>query len=300
MNLELAEPAVVETLGKDVQGLLTGQKTVAQTLADLDAAWGTVGTAHRPGDRRRLGGRLRSPSRVRSTAPCRTCLSTLRPLVGDAGGPAGRCRGSGSSRPSPWCSRSGTSRRAPARGTRSPTGTGSAGTRPGSGSTTSARSSTTRAARGALKHTLELAFAFVIISNVIGLALALATPPDAQDPRPPARDLLPAGRDELARRLVRLAVHLQLRRSAQQRCSTRIGLESLQAAVDGRPDVGAVDDLRRPRLAVRRPLDGHVPRRAWRGSPRSSTRRRRSTARRRSGGSGRSRCRYSRPRSPSA
>ncbi len=26
-------------LGKDVQGLLTGQKTVAQTLADLDAAW---------------------------------------------------------------------------------------------------------------------------------------------------------------------------------------------------------------------------------------------------------------------
>ena len=41
MNLSWPNPAVVETLGKDVQGLLTGQKTVAQTLADLDAAWGT-------------------------------------------------------------------------------------------------------------------------------------------------------------------------------------------------------------------------------------------------------------------
>jgi hypothetical protein len=40
MNLSWPNPAVVETLGKDVQGLLTGQKTVAQTLADLDAAWG--------------------------------------------------------------------------------------------------------------------------------------------------------------------------------------------------------------------------------------------------------------------
>lgn len=41
MNLSWPNPAVFETLGKDVQGLLTGQKTVAQTLADLDAAWGT-------------------------------------------------------------------------------------------------------------------------------------------------------------------------------------------------------------------------------------------------------------------
>jgi ABC-type glycerol-3-phosphate transport system substrate-binding protein len=41
MNLSWPNPAVVETLGKDVQGLLTGQKTVAQTLTDLDAAWGT-------------------------------------------------------------------------------------------------------------------------------------------------------------------------------------------------------------------------------------------------------------------
>ncbi len=41
MNLSWPNPAVVETLGKDVQGLLTGQKTVAQTLADLDTAWGT-------------------------------------------------------------------------------------------------------------------------------------------------------------------------------------------------------------------------------------------------------------------
>jgi raffinose/stachyose/melibiose transport system substrate-binding protein len=41
MNLSWPNPAVFETLGKDVQGLLTGQKTVAQTLTDLDAAWGT-------------------------------------------------------------------------------------------------------------------------------------------------------------------------------------------------------------------------------------------------------------------
>jgi raffinose/stachyose/melibiose transport system substrate-binding protein len=41
MNLSWPNPAVFETLGKDVQGLLTGQKTVTQTLADLDAAWGT-------------------------------------------------------------------------------------------------------------------------------------------------------------------------------------------------------------------------------------------------------------------
>ena len=39
MNLSWPNPAVVETLGKDVQGLLTGQKTVDQTLADLDKAW---------------------------------------------------------------------------------------------------------------------------------------------------------------------------------------------------------------------------------------------------------------------
>ena len=39
MQVEWSNPAVFDTLGKDVQGLLTGQKTVAQTLADLDAAW---------------------------------------------------------------------------------------------------------------------------------------------------------------------------------------------------------------------------------------------------------------------
>ena len=39
MNLSWPNPIVFGTLGKDVQGLLTGQKTVAQTLADLDAAW---------------------------------------------------------------------------------------------------------------------------------------------------------------------------------------------------------------------------------------------------------------------
>lgn len=39
MNLSWPNPKVVEVLGKDVQGLLTGQKTVEQTLADLDAAW---------------------------------------------------------------------------------------------------------------------------------------------------------------------------------------------------------------------------------------------------------------------
>jgi ABC-type glycerol-3-phosphate transport system substrate-binding protein len=39
MQVEWSNPAVFDTLGKDVQGLLTGQKSVAQTLADLDAAW---------------------------------------------------------------------------------------------------------------------------------------------------------------------------------------------------------------------------------------------------------------------
>jgi len=39
MQVEWSNPAVFDTLGKDVQGLLTGQKTVTQTLADLDAAW---------------------------------------------------------------------------------------------------------------------------------------------------------------------------------------------------------------------------------------------------------------------
>jgi raffinose/stachyose/melibiose transport system substrate-binding protein len=40
MQVEWSNPAVFDTLGKDVQGLLTGQKTVAATLSDLDAAWG--------------------------------------------------------------------------------------------------------------------------------------------------------------------------------------------------------------------------------------------------------------------
>jgi raffinose/stachyose/melibiose transport system substrate-binding protein len=39
MQVEWSNPAVFETLGKDVQGLMTGQKTVAATLRDLDAAW---------------------------------------------------------------------------------------------------------------------------------------------------------------------------------------------------------------------------------------------------------------------
>jgi raffinose/stachyose/melibiose transport system substrate-binding protein len=39
MQIEWSNPAVYDTLGKDVQGLLTGQKTVSATLADLDAAW---------------------------------------------------------------------------------------------------------------------------------------------------------------------------------------------------------------------------------------------------------------------
>ena len=41
MNLNWPNPEIVDVLGKDVQGLLTGQKTVTQTLADLDAAWGS-------------------------------------------------------------------------------------------------------------------------------------------------------------------------------------------------------------------------------------------------------------------
>jgi raffinose/stachyose/melibiose transport system substrate-binding protein len=32
-------PAVYDALGVGVQGLLTGQKTVDQVLADMDAAW---------------------------------------------------------------------------------------------------------------------------------------------------------------------------------------------------------------------------------------------------------------------
>jgi raffinose/stachyose/melibiose transport system substrate-binding protein len=40
MENEWSNPAVFDTLGRDVQGLLTGQKTVTQMLADLDAAWG--------------------------------------------------------------------------------------------------------------------------------------------------------------------------------------------------------------------------------------------------------------------
>jgi len=39
MYAEWSNPAVFDTLGKDVQGLLTGQKTVAATLGDLDRAW---------------------------------------------------------------------------------------------------------------------------------------------------------------------------------------------------------------------------------------------------------------------
>jgi raffinose/stachyose/melibiose transport system substrate-binding protein len=39
MQVEWSNPAVYDALGKDVQGLLTGQKSVAQTLSDLDAAW---------------------------------------------------------------------------------------------------------------------------------------------------------------------------------------------------------------------------------------------------------------------
>jgi raffinose/stachyose/melibiose transport system substrate-binding protein len=40
MQIEWSNPAVFDTLGKDVQGLLTGQKNVSTTLRDLDAAWG--------------------------------------------------------------------------------------------------------------------------------------------------------------------------------------------------------------------------------------------------------------------
>lgn len=39
MNLEWRNPAVFETLGKGVQGLLTGQRTPDQILRDMDAAW---------------------------------------------------------------------------------------------------------------------------------------------------------------------------------------------------------------------------------------------------------------------
>ncbi|GAA1660392.1 ABC transporter substrate-binding protein [Microbacterium lacus] len=39
-NATWPNPAVYEALGTGVQGLLTGQKTVDQVLADMDAAWG--------------------------------------------------------------------------------------------------------------------------------------------------------------------------------------------------------------------------------------------------------------------
>ena len=140
------------------------------------------------------------------------------PLVGRRRRPRReRCHGSGSFRPSRSSSPSGTSRRAPGPGTRSPTGTGSAVTRTGSDSTTSARSSTTPPSRGAL---IAHPRARVRVRHRRRTSIGLAT--RARDstgrvktPRAPSRDLLPAGRHELARRLLRLAVHLQLHRSAE-------------------------------------------------------------------------------------
>jgi raffinose/stachyose/melibiose transport system substrate-binding protein len=39
-NATWPNPAVYDTLGTGVQGLLTGQKTVDQVLEEMDAAWG--------------------------------------------------------------------------------------------------------------------------------------------------------------------------------------------------------------------------------------------------------------------
>jgi raffinose/stachyose/melibiose transport system substrate-binding protein len=39
-NATWPNPAVYDTLGVGVQGLLTGQKTVDQVLEEMDAAWG--------------------------------------------------------------------------------------------------------------------------------------------------------------------------------------------------------------------------------------------------------------------
>ena len=238
MNLSWPNPAVVETLGKDVQGLLTGQKTVAQTLADLDAAWGVLKDAACV--RIRGGhGRPGSPTQSLRVRSLPTHLSD--PSAPPQAEPPG-CRGSGSSRRWPSSSRFPTSRRG--RHVVRVHRLGRLGDATWSGSTTSARFWTTppRAARS--KNTIVLAFSFVVTANVIGLGVALALHRTLK-----SRGLLSdlrAGRDELARGLLRLAVHLQLHRPAQHvPRQHRTGV--VPAPLDGRPDLGAVDDLRRPR-----------------------------------------------------
>ena len=68
MNLELAEPAVVETLGKDVQGLLTGQKTVAQTLSRSRRRVGQVANADGSGSGRRAAAPTRASTETRGVS----------------------------------------------------------------------------------------------------------------------------------------------------------------------------------------------------------------------------------------
>ena len=116
------------------------------------------------------------------------------------------------------------------------------------------------ASRGALEHTLKLAFTFVVTANVIGLALALALHRTLK-----TRGLLraiffvPVVMSSLAVSYVWQFIFSYT--GPLNSLLDTIGLESLKRRMDGRPDVGAVDDLRRPRLAVRRALDGDVPRR---------------------------------------
>ena len=110
------------------------------------------------------------------------------------------------------------------------------------------------------QHTLELALAFVIVSNTIGLALALAL-----NGRVKSRGLLralfflPVVMSPLA-----IAYVWQFIFSYAGPLNSLLGrarARELEARMDGRPDLGAVDDPRRDGLAVRRARDGDVPRR---------------------------------------
>ena len=205
-------PSVYEALQVGVQGLLTGQKTVDQVLADMDAAWGRVTDGSRPGLAARAARtpltttyehedimtatmysetealivpkrRPPRPSTRRRTAPPRP--AEVRPLV------VGPARASSSS------SRSTTSRPRSAASSPSPTGRASA-TSAGSGSTTSSRSSRTRRRSAPLTNTLFLAFASVILSNVAGLALALGLNRGLKSRYVAARPVLHAGGAEPA------------------------------------------------------------------------------------------------------
>ena len=117
-------------------------------------------------------------------------------------------------------------------------------------------------------------------ANVIGLCARARAEPDASSRATPARALLRAGRAEPARDLPTSGSSSSTTTARSTGSSARSASTSLAARVARRPDVGALDDLRRDGLAVRRARDGRSTSPGCRGSPRSSTRRPPSTARR--------------------